>query len=416
MSDKALLDTRRRKVSMVFQHFGLLPHRKVVDNIAFGLEVRGEDKGGPAQPRPGDGRPGRADRLREQLPRPALRRHAAAGRPGPRAGRRPRHPDVRRAVLGPRPADPPRHAERGHPAAPRGRQDDGLHHPRPRRGAQARRPDPDHARRRDRPDRHARRGGRRPGRRLRPRLHQRRAQVSRADPQVGDARGQAAARSTRRARRSSPTRSCATPLAWCSTTRARAGSSTATRSSASSTTRTSCASWWPKKDCNDDRVRDRRPGRHRARDDQGAAPVRRAAQAAAYRPEAPRHPGRLAGRLPRSRGPDDQGPRSAGHHRAAPEAQRRPRLGPARGLGQLVLRRGPRRHLRRPQRRRPVLPGADQHPGVPAPGPRDRLARASSRSRPGSPTPSPGCARRSWSPSRCCSSASSACGRTAWTR
>jgi glycine betaine/proline transport system ATP-binding protein len=44
MSDKALLDTRRRKVSMVFQHFGLLPHRKVVDNVGFGLEVRGEGK------------------------------------------------------------------------------------------------------------------------------------------------------------------------------------------------------------------------------------------------------------------------------------------------------------------------------------------------------------------------------------
>ncbi len=45
MADSALLDTRRRKVSMVFQHFGLLPHRKVVDNVAFGLEVRGENKG-----------------------------------------------------------------------------------------------------------------------------------------------------------------------------------------------------------------------------------------------------------------------------------------------------------------------------------------------------------------------------------
>jgi glycine betaine/proline transport system ATP-binding protein len=45
MSDRALLETRRRKVSMVFQHFGLLPHRKVIDNIAFGLEVRGEGKG-----------------------------------------------------------------------------------------------------------------------------------------------------------------------------------------------------------------------------------------------------------------------------------------------------------------------------------------------------------------------------------
>src|SRR6476469_7088639 len=44
MSDKALLDTRRKRVSMVFQHFGLLPHRKVVDNVAFGLEVRGEGR------------------------------------------------------------------------------------------------------------------------------------------------------------------------------------------------------------------------------------------------------------------------------------------------------------------------------------------------------------------------------------
>jgi glycine betaine/proline transport system ATP-binding protein len=44
MSESALLETRRRKVSMVFQHFGLLPHRKVVDNVAFGLEVRGENK------------------------------------------------------------------------------------------------------------------------------------------------------------------------------------------------------------------------------------------------------------------------------------------------------------------------------------------------------------------------------------
>ena len=44
MHDDALRDIRRRKVSMVFQHFGLLPHRKVIDNIAFGLEVRGEEK------------------------------------------------------------------------------------------------------------------------------------------------------------------------------------------------------------------------------------------------------------------------------------------------------------------------------------------------------------------------------------
>ncbi len=44
MDDNALRDIRRRTVSMVFQHFGLLPHRSVVDNIGFGLEVRGEGK------------------------------------------------------------------------------------------------------------------------------------------------------------------------------------------------------------------------------------------------------------------------------------------------------------------------------------------------------------------------------------
>ena len=44
-ADKAqLLDVRRHKVSMVFQHFGLLPHRSLVDNVAFGLEIRGADK------------------------------------------------------------------------------------------------------------------------------------------------------------------------------------------------------------------------------------------------------------------------------------------------------------------------------------------------------------------------------------
>ncbi len=41
MSTSALRDLRRNHVAMVFQHFGLLPHRRVIDNIAYGLEVRG---------------------------------------------------------------------------------------------------------------------------------------------------------------------------------------------------------------------------------------------------------------------------------------------------------------------------------------------------------------------------------------
>ena len=43
-SDERLRDLRRKRFSMVFQNFGLLPHRRVLDNIAFGLELRGEPK------------------------------------------------------------------------------------------------------------------------------------------------------------------------------------------------------------------------------------------------------------------------------------------------------------------------------------------------------------------------------------
>ena len=39
-----LRELRRNEVSMVFQHFGLLAHRRVIDNVAFGLEVRGVPK------------------------------------------------------------------------------------------------------------------------------------------------------------------------------------------------------------------------------------------------------------------------------------------------------------------------------------------------------------------------------------
>ena len=43
-NNKELLETRRTEMSMVFQNFGLLPHRTIIENAAFGLEIRGEDK------------------------------------------------------------------------------------------------------------------------------------------------------------------------------------------------------------------------------------------------------------------------------------------------------------------------------------------------------------------------------------
>jgi glycine betaine/proline transport system ATP-binding protein len=44
MRPKALRALRRSTVSMVFQHFALLPHRTVLDNVAYPLEVRGEPR------------------------------------------------------------------------------------------------------------------------------------------------------------------------------------------------------------------------------------------------------------------------------------------------------------------------------------------------------------------------------------
>ena len=42
--ENTLREFRRNKIAMVFQQFGLLPHRNVLDNAAFGLEIRGIDK------------------------------------------------------------------------------------------------------------------------------------------------------------------------------------------------------------------------------------------------------------------------------------------------------------------------------------------------------------------------------------
>ncbi len=44
LGGKELLDFRRSKISMVFQSFGLMSHRNVLGNVAYGLEVRGIHK------------------------------------------------------------------------------------------------------------------------------------------------------------------------------------------------------------------------------------------------------------------------------------------------------------------------------------------------------------------------------------
>ncbi|GHI08978.1 glycine/betaine ABC transporter ATP-binding protein [Streptomyces cellostaticus] len=41
LTDRALRELRSKKISMVFQHFALFPHRSVRDNAAYGLDVQG---------------------------------------------------------------------------------------------------------------------------------------------------------------------------------------------------------------------------------------------------------------------------------------------------------------------------------------------------------------------------------------
>ena len=180
--DDALLDAGRQKVSMVFEHFGCCPPR---GDRQHRVRPRGARRGkGSRATGAGDGRPGRLT-LRDDWPDAALRGH------GQRVG-------VARALA----ADPDimmfdepfsapdplirRDMQDRSSAPPGGREDDDVDHPRPCRGAQARRrilimrdgeiiqvgaPDEVVAA----PPTTS------------PRLRERRAPVARADPEVGDA-------------------------------------------------------------------------------------------------------------------------------------------------------------------------------------------------------------------------------------
>ena len=138
VNDKA---PRDRNLAMVFQNYALYPHLTVYENIAFPLRLAkklsdaeiDEKVRKAAQ----DPRARRAPRAQAGQP---VGRPAPAGRHGPGDRARRRGVPLRRAAVQPRRQAARPDAHRDRPAAEAARHHDGLRHPRPDRGDDARRP------------------------------------------------------------------------------------------------------------------------------------------------------------------------------------------------------------------------------------------------------------------------------------
>jgi glycine betaine/proline transport system ATP-binding protein len=89
--EKELIELRRSKMGMVFQSFGLLPHRTVLENVAFPLEMRGQ-AGTRRKRRAGGDRAGRAGGARGILSRASCRAGSSSASASRAAS--PSNPDI----------------------------------------------------------------------------------------------------------------------------------------------------------------------------------------------------------------------------------------------------------------------------------------------------------------------------------
>ena len=159
------MDFRREKIAMVFQHYGLLPHRTVLDNVCFGLKLRGEEK--EAQPEGVEALEQVGLKVGEVLSRIPERRYATEGRYRPRARDGRFDTSHGRAVQRTGPSYPARTAGRDDPSAEGDAQDHLLRDAPPLRGTSNGRPDGHYEKRGDSTGRLSRRSHRKPCRRVR---------------------------------------------------------------------------------------------------------------------------------------------------------------------------------------------------------------------------------------------------------